>query len=217
MGRPRVLQDKTCTTCAITFRPRLAVDQYCSTECASEAKRTPRKACLYCHAFFQPGFQEQRYCSHACGAKSQVVDRTVICQNCLQEFGNTKGKVRAFCSRSCAMLARNRGVAANYEPLPTKKPRSADGFHTTAHGYRAKKINGKKVMQHRLVMEDKIGRLLTADEHVHHMNGIRDDNRPENLELWSGRKDPQGQRALDLVRDMISKLSPEDRRTLLEE
>lgn len=106
-------------------------------------------------------------------------------------------------------------MVANYEPIPVKK-RSEDGFYTTTSGYKAKKVDGKQVMQHRLVMEDKIGRLLEPNEHVHHMNGIRDDNRPENLELWSGRKDPQGQRAIDLARDMIRKLSPEDRRTLFE-
>jgi hypothetical protein len=38
------------------------------------------------------------------------------------------------------------------------------------------------VMEHRLAVEALLGRLLAADEVVHHRNHIRDDNRPENLE-----------------------------------
>ncbi len=37
------------------------------------------------------------------------------------------------------------------------------------------------ILEHRLVIESQIGRFLTKEEAVHHLNEIRDDNRPENL------------------------------------
>ena len=54
------------------------------------------------------------------------------------------------------------------------------------------------VYQHRQVMSEMIGRPLCSDENVHHKNGIRSDNRPENLELWTSSQ-PSGQRVSDLV------------------
>lgn len=59
-------------------------------------------------------------------------------------------------------------------------------------------VDGRKVGQHRLVMEERLGRPLLPGETVHHRNGVTHDNRPENLELWVTFQ-PSGQRPEDLL------------------
>ena len=54
------------------------------------------------------------------------------------------------------------------------------------------------VFEHIIVMEQLLGRYMLPQESVHHRNGVKDDNRPENLELWT-RPQPAGIRASDAV------------------
>lgn len=58
---------------------------------------------------------------------------------------------------------------------------------------------GRYMKEHILVMEQMLGRQLLPGENIHHKNGVRDDNRPENLELWVTAQ-PYGQRVEDVLR-----------------
>jgi hypothetical protein len=58
--------------------------------------------------------------------------------------------------------------------------------------------DGSYIFEHRIVMEQVLNRPLEPYENVHHKNGVRHDNRPENLELWTTYQ-PRGQRVSDLV------------------
>ena len=88
-----------------------------------------------------------------------------------REFGVTVDPIR-FSLRRLGVPLRTKFVA-HKGPGRWRKP----------NGYMEVFRNGRNIAEHRAVIEEKIGRRLTHAEHVHHINGVRDDNRIENLEI----------------------------------
>ena len=77
--------------------------------------------------------------------------------------------------------------------------------YSIAYGHPNANANGK-IPEHRLVMSQILGRALVEGENVHHKNGNRKDNRPENLELWNTYQ-PAGQKPEDKIEYAVGILS----------
>lgn len=136
------------------------------------------RVCAECGRTFQPSSGHLRCpsCrSHntcTCGARKQVHSAT--CYACRDDSGASNGHWQG---------GRTRHKRGYMMVLSPGHPR-AD--------------KGRYVFEHVLVMEQMLGRYLLPGENVHHRNGVKDDNRPENLELWT-RPQPTGIRACDAV------------------
>ena len=100
-----------------------------------------------------------------------------------------------FCSWSCRK-----------SHLVGERHQSWKGGTSIINGYVEKYVpqpgaRGKYTLEHRLIMEGKLGRKLLPTETVHHRNNIKTDNRIENLELWESRHCVGGRKS-DLIAEL---------------
>jgi hypothetical protein len=116
-------------------------------------------------------------------------------------------KSKTYCSMHYLRVKQRNGEIGPVGPIVRGRYYDSNGYVVV------RKEGNHKILEHRLVMEKVLGRELREFENVHHRNGIRDDNRPENLELWV-KPQPQGQRAIDLVAWMVEHYSAEIRAAL---
>lgn len=209
---------RSCTTCNKTFKPNSARQKYCSpvckfgeSTCRTCGKKFVRKQkttglfcsrecwyveydsqnnrdCLICGKQFA-GRTSQKTCSYECADKARrTAKRNTHCGFCNSSLPADCHPSRRFCSHSCASKYNNQRIV--------EKPLGSVGKHRS--GYLTVKTTEGWVLQHRHVMEQKLGRELEPHERVHHRNGNRADNSPDNLELWKVKtKDPAGVRASD--------------------
>jgi hypothetical protein len=208
-------------TCDVMFTPGPHGGKkqiYCSRKCG---QRRPPRMPRVCSArgcdieFIPPGNTDQVYCSSICREESPRESQCAR-DGCNETFERHRTSVRKYCSaecrypkRECAVGECNRkaewysycmshGLQKHMgRPIGEIRQVASPGSGTiNADGYRIRTIDGWRGFEHRWVMMQMLGRELSPEENVHHRNGVRSDNRPDNLELWSISQ-PSGQRILD--------------------
>jgi hypothetical protein len=174
--------DAECLNCQATFHTFPSEQQkYCSWDCATEHRRAlvTKRACPQCAKDFYPK-GKQKYCSWDCYIAAAPDGDFVKCERCGEQVYRKPSQLKEggpfYCSRKC--LGESQRLTG-----PGSRFTRRDGYvYLYFPAHRSAGNNGQ-VLEHRWVMEQKIGRPLESWEHVHHLNGVRDDNRPENLEL----------------------------------
>lgn len=152
----------------------------------------------------RPGFIKCGRCQRV-KADAEFVSGKSWCKRCVTVHADNrrKGRTCSDCGTSITNASKS-GLCgpccglARRAKTPTRII-DANGYVTlTAHwGHPNAKGRGR-ILEHVKVMADMLGRPLRPGENVHHKNGVKDDNRPENLELWVVSQ-PSGQRPTDLV------------------
>lgn len=144
-------------------------------------------------------FKGGAYCSKECAgiANRGIEMKSIVCQNCNKEFQRPAWSKNLFCGVKCS-------ASAQWLKNGTRERFIDDHGYVRVRAREHPKASkyGRHVREHVLVMEKMLGRYLKPGENVHHKNGIRDDNRTENLELW-GSSQPSGQRVDDLVQFVV--------------
>lgn len=125
-------------------------------------------------------YGKRRRC-YFCTLAHRKTGAVLSCAVCNREFYAQRNQIRdvernsaTYCSRAC-----------KYEGLRRREPKVGHALVTTT-GYVSVYLGkGKRQLEHRLVMERILGRPLQRREEVHHINGDRTDNRPDNLRILS--------------------------------
>lgn len=202
-----------CEWCGEAFDVKETGQRFCSHPCAAKQMHASRQSTTGDDSTLVNG-DNPRFTKDAQGQwwyKTGNASRTRaylhVCKECNCRYLASifhKGRSKGFCSKACAVRVWHRSNPDRFKRDNSKRWKGGTQKrfgYVFLHAPEHPSCQGntrRYVAEHRLVMEKFKGRYLEPHETVHHINGIRDDNRPENLELWT-KPQPAGQRAHEQV------------------
>jgi hypothetical protein len=153
------------------------------------------KICEFCSSQFESSNSKKKYCSHKCysqAKQNRYLDKhgkyrkavIITCLRCgikVEKYCKQK-----YCSKKCFYDDRRRlwSIPESLANGDRKIDKNIGYIRVYCPSHPRANTWGY-VYEHRLIMERKLNRILNKDEHVHHKNGIRWDNREDNLEVMS--------------------------------
>lgn len=127
------------------------------------------------------------YCSKTCADIGYTRPRVKReCGHCGVEMELRPSELRQhYCSRRCRDLAQmKRPLDRTHNGKPARLDKN--GYVMLWEPNHPDRTHGGWQYEHRLIAAAALGRVLLPTEAVHHINGVKDDNRPENLQVMDG-------------------------------
>ncbi len=154
-------------------------------------KKLIKRSCKFCKKGFwiypsQLKYRPAEFCSKKCFSAYRRKRRERICKICSKKFDGRYSNIRygyaKYCSKKCMGKAFSGPEGPGWKGGKFTDRQGYIWIHKPEHPMTIK-LKTQYILEHRLVMATKLKRNLKSFEHVHHKNGVKNDNRPCNLEI----------------------------------
>jgi len=201
------MHSSTCESCGKVFEHAKRERRFCSKSCSAKGTAPQRianggggggrktgenVACEICgKVFYRKEWERKRgfgrFCGHEC--RRVWLGRNSVTRPCswcgkAMTMSPFRAGIQQFCSRECYIEGGSKTAIDRWHNGRRVRVND-DGYILIYQPDHPSVYADGWMLEHRYVAEQMIGRPLETMEHVHHINSVRDDNRPENLAVLS--------------------------------